>query len=77
VCWTTGAGGGTATGAAGAGAAFLEAAVFLAAEAETEGAGILLLLSEEEAGILERGMTNFPKKKGVKFYLNWTKKSHF
>jgi hypothetical protein len=51
--------------------------VFLAAEAETEGAGILLLLSEEEAGILERGMANFPKKKGVKFYLNQIKKSHF
>jgi hypothetical protein len=51
--------------------------VFLAAEAETEGAGILLLLSEEEAGILERGMANFPEKRGVKFYLNRTKKSHF
>jgi hypothetical protein len=77
VCWTTGAGGGTATGAAGAGAALVVLVVFLAAEAETEGAGILLLLSEEVAGILERGMTYFSKKKGVKFYLNWTKKSHF
>jgi len=51
--------------------------VFLAAEAETEGAGILLLVSEETEGILERGMTTFSKKKGVKFYLNWTKKSFF
>jgi hypothetical protein len=51
--------------------------VFLAAEAETEGAGILLLLSEEEAGILERGMAYFSEKRCVKFYLNQRKKSHF
>jgi hypothetical protein len=53
--------------------------VFLGAEAETEteGAGILLLVSEEVGGILERGMATFTKKKGVKFYLNRTKKSHF
>jgi hypothetical protein len=51
--------------------------VFLAAEAETEGAGILLLVSEETEGILERGMATFSKKKGVKFYLNQTKKSFF
>jgi hypothetical protein len=51
--------------------------VFLAVEAETEGAGILLLVSEEVEGILERGMTKFTKKKGIKFYLNQTKKSHF
>ena len=79
VCWTTGAGGGTATGAATGAAAALEALalLFLAAEAEAVWAGILLLVSEETEGILERGMTTFPEKKGVKFYLNQRKKSHF
>jgi hypothetical protein len=53
------------------------ALLFLAAEAEAVWAGILLLVSEETEGILERGMTTFPEKKGVKFYLNQRKKSHF
>jgi hypothetical protein len=74
VCWTTGAGGGTATGAAtGAAAPFL-AAVFLAAVA---GVDILLLVLEEEEDILKRGMTNLSEKKGVKFYLNRQKKMLF
>jgi hypothetical protein len=53
--------------------------VFLGAEAETEteGAGILLLVSEEVEGILERGMATLSEKKGVKFYLTQEKKSHF
>jgi hypothetical protein len=38
---------------------------------------MLLLVLEEEAGILERGMAAFSKKKGVKFYLTQEKKSHF
>jgi hypothetical protein len=58
VCWTTGAGGGTATGAA-TGAAFVALVDFLAAETVAAGAGMLLLVLEEEAGILERGMAAF------------------
>jgi hypothetical protein len=45
------------------------ALLFLAAEAA--GAGILLLVLEEEEDILKRGMTNLSEKMGVKFYLNW------
>ena len=74
VCWTTGAGGGTATGAA-TGAFVALALLFLAAEAA--GAGILLLVLEEEEDILKRGMTNLSEKMGVKFYLNWQKKMLF
>jgi hypothetical protein len=53
------------------------ALLFLAAEAEAAGAGMLLLVLEEEAGILERGMATLSEKKGVKFYLTQEKKSHF
>ena len=53
------------------------ALLFLAAEAEAAGAGMLLLVLEEEAGILERGMATLSEKKGIKFYLTQEKKSHF
>jgi hypothetical protein len=55
------------------GAAFVALVDFLAAEAgaaAATGAGILLLVTEEEGGILERRMPNFLEKKALKFYLS-------